>query len=89
MEVKVPRFSLMLARLTINTFIAIIVPPGECTFNTMKLNVIKSQPVFERLDGTVQFRPDRGQTSTPEIIGNDEDNQLAESTASMALNEGV
>ena len=85
MEVKVPRFSLMLARLTLNTFIAIIVPPGECTFNTMKLNVVKSQSVFEKLDGTVQFRPERTQPVQNNNSRNDEDDELSQSTGGLAI----
>ncbi|KAI9771544.1 MAG: GTP-binding protein gtr1 [Geoglossum umbratile] len=51
-ELRAPRFSLFIDRLTSNTYILVVVKPGESDLNTAKMNVKIAREDFERLDVT-------------------------------------
>jgi Ras-related GTP-binding protein A/B len=51
-ELKVPSFGLFVDRLTSNTYILVVVGPGEARLNAAKMNVRIAKRDFERLDVT-------------------------------------
>jgi Ras-related GTP-binding protein A/B len=49
--IKVPKFNLFIAKFTANTYILVVTPPGEATFNGAVLNTKIAVEHFEKMDG--------------------------------------
>ena len=54
--IKTPRFNLIIARLTTNTYVLIVLPPGEAELECTRLNVLSAKDEFSQLDGIAEFR---------------------------------
>ncbi len=63
MELKLQTFSMFLIKFTTNTYLAVILPPGECTFNSAMENCYIARKEFEDLDSPAKKSADRGATS--------------------------
>ena len=51
MAIRVPKFNMFVARFTLNTYILVVTPPGEATFNGAVLNTKIAVEHFEKMDG--------------------------------------
>ena len=49
--IKAPRFNMVIARLTDNTFVLAVLPAGELECNCARLNIEKASSDFLKLDG--------------------------------------
>jgi len=49
--IKTPRFNLIIARLTTNTYVLIVLPPGTAEMECSRLNVLAAKDEFALLDG--------------------------------------
>ena len=57
---KAPRFNLILSRLTNNTYVLLVVPPGDTDIECARLNIMMARERFVRLDvGMGNREPDR------------------------------
>ena len=54
--IKTPRFNLIVARLTTNTYVLVVFPPGEAELECTRLNVLSAKDEFSQLDGIAEFR---------------------------------
>ncbi|PBP15832.1 GTP-binding protein GTR1 [Diplocarpon rosae] len=63
MELKLSNFSLFLVKFTTNTYLAVILPPGEERFNAAMENCLIARAEFEDLDSPAKKSADRGATS--------------------------
>ena len=54
--IKTPRFNLILARFTVNTYVLVVLPPGESEIECTRLNVLAARDEFSQIEST----PDRG-----------------------------
>ena len=54
--IKTPRFNLIIARLTTNTYVLVVFPPGEAELECTRLNVLSAKDEFSQLDGIAEFR---------------------------------
>lgn len=50
-NIKAPRFNLVLARLTGNTYVLVVLPPGEADINCTRANIAMARDEFSALDG--------------------------------------
>ncbi|KAI1615553.1 Gtr1/RagA G protein conserved region-domain-containing protein [Exophiala viscosa] len=50
-KVQTPRFNCFLARFTENTYIFVVIPPGEAAFNCAVLNTMMARDVFSKKTG--------------------------------------
>ncbi|KAJ5050775.1 uncharacterized protein L3040_002646 [Drepanopeziza brunnea f. sp. 'multigermtubi'] len=64
MELKLSNFSLFLVKFTTNTYLAVVLPPGEERFNAAMENCLIARAEFEDLDSPAKKGLDRGATST-------------------------
>lgn len=48
--IKTPRFNLILARFTANTYVLVVIPPGEAEIQCTRLNVMAARDEFSQLD---------------------------------------
>ncbi|KAI9822401.1 MAG: GTP-binding protein gtr1 [Pycnora praestabilis] len=60
MNIKVARFNLFIFRLTANTYIMVIIPPGESSYNLAYTNSIAARADFAQLETTGDVRPRAG-----------------------------
>jgi hypothetical protein len=63
--IKTPRFNLILARFTANTYVLIVNPPGESEIQCTRLNVLAARDEFSQLEGA----PERGRDESSEKAG--------------------
>lgn len=63
MELKLQTFSMFLIKFTTNTYLAVVLPPGEETFNSAVENCHIAKKEFEDLDSPARKNTDRGATS--------------------------
>jgi Ras-related GTP-binding protein A/B len=63
MEIKLQTFSMFLIKFTTNTYLAVVLPPGEETFNSAVENCHIAKKEFEDLDSPARKNADRGATS--------------------------
>jgi Ras-related GTP-binding protein A/B len=63
MELKLQTFSMFLIKFTTNTYLAVILPPGESTFNCAIENCYIARKEFEDLDSPAKKSADRGATA--------------------------
>ena len=63
MELKLINFSLFVIKFTTNTYLAVILPPGEERFNLAMENCYIARKNFEDLDSPARKSADRGATS--------------------------
>ncbi|KZF26697.1 small monomeric GTPase [Xylona heveae TC161] len=56
-QVKTSRFNFFIARLTSNTYVLVVTPPGEAAFNTARINVLTARNDFANLDITGEVYP--------------------------------
>ena len=49
--IKTPRYNFVIAKLTDNTFVLAVLPPGEAQMNCARLNIAKARSDFFKLDG--------------------------------------
>ena len=49
--IKSPRFNMVIAKLTENTFVLAVLPAGEAEINCARLNIEKASSDFLKLDG--------------------------------------
>lgn len=61
-ELKLQNFSLFLSKFTTNTYLAVVLPPGEETFNGAVENALVARKEFEDLDSPARKSADRGAT---------------------------
>lgn len=54
--IKTPRFNLILARFTVNTYVLVVLPPGESEIECTRLNVLAARDEFSQIESN----PDRG-----------------------------
>lgn len=54
--IKTPRFNLILARFTANTYVLVVLPPGESEIECTRLNVLAARDEFSHIEGA----PERG-----------------------------
>lgn len=47
-QIKAPRFNLVLTRLTVNTYVLVVLPPGEVDMSGVRLNVCKAKEVLAK-----------------------------------------
>jgi Ras-related GTP-binding protein A/B len=64
MEIKLQTFSMFLIKFTTNTYLAVVLPPGEETFNSAVENCHIAKKEFEDLDSPARKNADRGATSS-------------------------
>lgn len=64
MELKLQTFSMFLTKFTTNTYLAVVLPPGEETFNSAIENCHLAKKEFEDLDSPAKKGADRGATVT-------------------------
>lgn len=59
--IKTPRFNLILARFTTNTYVLVVIPPGEAELECTRFNLLAARDEFLQLDdaGSASER-DRG-----------------------------
>ncbi|KAF2220767.1 GTP-binding protein GTR1 [Elsinoe ampelina] len=50
LQIKTGRFMFFITRLTENTNLAVVLPPGEAYFNCARVNIMRSRQQFEELD---------------------------------------
>lgn len=50
LELKLPRFCLFLVKFTTNTYLMVIIPPGEARFNSAVESAKSARAMFEELD---------------------------------------
>jgi len=48
--IKTPRFNLILSRLTANTFVLAVLPPGEAELNCTRINIAAARADFEAVE---------------------------------------
>lgn len=60
LELKLSRFCMFIVKFTTNTFLAVILPPGEARFNSALENARLARKEFESLDSPPRRGPDRG-----------------------------
>ncbi|KAH6724637.1 Gtr1/RagA G protein conserved region-domain-containing protein [Leptodontidium sp. 2 PMI_412] len=66
MELKLSNFSLFILKFTTNTYLAVILPPGEERFNSAIENCYIAKGEFEDLDSPAKKGADRGATTSNE-----------------------
>ncbi|KAI9725010.1 MAG: hypothetical protein M1812_000286 [Candelaria pacifica] len=66
-ELKMPRFSLFITALTDNTYLLVVLPPGDSKYNVAQYNVTLAMEDFAKLDiiGEVRRREPRGGYADP------------------------
>jgi Ras-related GTP-binding protein A/B len=60
LELKLSRFCMFVVKFTTNTYLAVVLPPGEERFNAALENVMQARKEFEGLDSPPRRGPDRG-----------------------------
>lgn len=60
-ELKMTTFSMFVVKFTTNTYLAVVLPPGECRFNAAVENCRVARSEFESLDGPRVKGSDRGE----------------------------
>lgn len=65
-EVKLKVFSMFIIKFTTNTYLAVVLPPGEERFNCAMENCKIARKEFEDLDSPAQKGSDRGATGSTE-----------------------
>jgi Ras-related GTP-binding protein A/B len=63
LEMKLSSFSLFIIKFTTNTYLAVVLPPGEETFNSAMENCYIAKKEFEDLDSPAKKSADRGATA--------------------------
>lgn len=63
MELKLARFCMFVVKFTTNTYLAVVLPPGEERFNAALENVMQARKEFQGLDSPPTKGPDRGVSS--------------------------
>lgn len=48
--IKTPRFNLILARFTANTYVLVVIPPGEAELQCTRLNILAASEEFAQID---------------------------------------
>lgn len=48
--IKTPRFNLILARFTINTYVLVVVPPGEAELQCTRFNILAAREEFSQIE---------------------------------------
>lgn len=48
--IKAPRFNLIISRLTNNTYVLVVLPPGEADLQCARFNIIAARSKFARTD---------------------------------------
>ena len=66
LEIKLSVFSMFIMKFTTNTYLAVVLPPGEETFNAAMLNCEIARKEFEDLDSPARKSADRGATGLSE-----------------------
>ncbi|CAG8982018.1 hypothetical protein HYALB_00004887 [Hymenoscyphus albidus] len=66
-DLKMPSFSMFLIKFTTNTYLGVVLPPGEERYNAAKLNCYIARTQFEDLDSPARKSADRAASST-EIV---------------------
>ncbi|KAI9732009.1 MAG: GTP-binding protein gtr1 [Cirrosporium novae-zelandiae] len=69
MTIKTPKFNLILAQLTKNTFIMVVLEPGEALVNVAMLNVLGLREEFLKMDLTAERDPET-ETEAEDMGGN-------------------
>ena len=59
-DLKMPNFCMFLIKFTTNTYLGVVLPPGEERFNAAKLNCYIARTHFEDLDSPARKSADRG-----------------------------
>ncbi|KAH6665832.1 Gtr1/RagA G protein conserved region-domain-containing protein [Halenospora varia] len=62
-DLKLPTFCMFLVKFTTNTYLGVVLPPGEERYNAAKLNCYIARTQFEDLDSPAKKSADRGATS--------------------------
>ena len=71
--IKTPRFNLIITRLTNNTYVLVVLPPGEAEMNCTRINIATARDDFKKLDmmyerGRESDRDDRRENGQSEAI---------------------
>ncbi|KAG9230028.1 Gtr1/RagA G protein conserved region-domain-containing protein [Amylocarpus encephaloides] len=62
-DLKMPNFCMFLIKFTTNTYLGVVLPPGEERYNSAKLNCYIARTQFEDLDSPARKSADRGATA--------------------------
>jgi len=62
-EIKLALFSMFIVKFTTNTYLAVVLPPGEERFNAALENAKLARKEFENLDSPARKGVDRGATT--------------------------
>ena len=68
MQTKTPQFNLFLARFTENTYIFVVVPPGEAAFNAAVLNTLWARDAFTKVEKGEEIDGTKAAPSTPQGV---------------------
>ncbi|KFZ13286.1 hypothetical protein V502_06702 [Pseudogymnoascus sp. VKM F-4520 (FW-2644)] len=60
LELKLSRFCMFVVKFSTNTYLAVVLPPGEERFNAALENAMQARKEFESLDSAPRRGPDRG-----------------------------
>ncbi|KAI9830330.1 MAG: hypothetical protein M1819_005711 [Sarea resinae] len=75
--IKTSRFNFFIARLTTNTYVQVVAPPGEAAFNTARINVLTARNDFANLDITGEVYPrGTGPRGTPHPASEEAEKRL-------------
>lgn len=69
LAIKVSKFNMFVARFTANTYILVVTPPGETTFNGAVLNTKIAVEHFEKMDGLGKAGLGSGPSAPPATAG--------------------
>ncbi|KFY07764.1 hypothetical protein V492_06842 [Pseudogymnoascus sp. VKM F-4246] len=64
LELKLSRFCMFVVKFSTNTYLAVVLPPGEERFNAALENAMQARKEFESLDSPAKRGPDRGLPGT-------------------------
>ena len=67
--IRTPRFNLLIARLTNNTFVLAVLPSGEAALNCTRINVATAREEFAGFDAPIMDRWGGARASTGSTAG--------------------
>lgn len=80
LELKLPRFCLFAIKFTTNTYLMVVIPPGEARFNSALESAKSARAMFEELDAPIKLGPQRFMESSFEQPGSSTSIEKGKST---------
>lgn len=68
LELKLPRFCLFLVKFTTNTYLMVVIPPGEARFNSAVESAKSARAMFEELDAPARPGPRRAMDASEQSV---------------------